>query len=91
MPRSMRTKHKEIIERAEGLVQMGLKSKDALYLACAISLRYDYFLTADPANCPPGHQTGDPISPSTGYTSNALQRLTSVAIDSSGKVWVPNN
>lgn len=38
---------KEIIEKAEGLVQMGLNSKDALHLACAISLGCDYFLTTD--------------------------------------------
>jgi predicted nucleic acid-binding protein len=38
---------KEIIKMAEELVQIGLKSKDALHLACAIALRCDYFLTTD--------------------------------------------
>jgi len=37
----------EIIEKAEGLVEIGVKSKDALHLACAIILRCDYFLTTD--------------------------------------------
>ncbi len=46
---------------------------------------------ARPSNCPPGLQTGDPISPSTGYSSNALQRNTGVAIDASGNVWLANN
>jgi len=38
---------REIIEQAERLVQIGFKPKDALHLACAISLRCDYFLTTD--------------------------------------------
>ncbi len=38
---------KGILEKAENLVQLGLKSKDALHLACAISLGCDYFLTTD--------------------------------------------
>lgn len=38
---------KEILERAAELVQIGLKSKDALHLACAIALRCDVFLTTD--------------------------------------------
>ena len=37
----------EIITKAEELVQMGLKSKDALHLACALALKCDYFLTTD--------------------------------------------
>lgn len=38
---------KGIIAKAEELVEMGLKSKDSLHLACAIALRCDYFLTTD--------------------------------------------
>lgn len=38
---------KEILEKAEELVQVGLKSKDALHVACAIVLKCDYFLTTD--------------------------------------------
>jgi predicted nucleic acid-binding protein len=38
---------KEILEKAEELVKIGLKSKDALHVACAISLRCDYYLTTD--------------------------------------------
>jgi len=32
---------------AEEFYEMGLKSKDSLHLACAISLKCDYFLTTD--------------------------------------------
>ena len=44
-----------------------------------------------PWTCPPGHKTGDPISPPTGYTSDALARVTGIAIDQSGNVWAANN
>jgi predicted nucleic acid-binding protein len=36
-----------IVEKAGELVRIGLKSKDALHLACAIALVCDYFLTTD--------------------------------------------
>jgi DNA-binding beta-propeller fold protein YncE len=45
----------------------------------------------NPANCPPGHRTGDPISPATGFTSDALDRVTGLAIDPSGNVWAVDN
>lgn len=38
---------KEIAEKAERFHQMGIKSKDSLHLACAISMRCVYFLTTD--------------------------------------------
>jgi sugar lactone lactonase YvrE len=41
--------------------------------------------------CPIGIGAGDPISPLTGYTSDALVRLTGIEIDPSGNVWVANN
>ena len=37
----------QILSRAEKLVQVGLKSKDALHLACAIVLGCDFFITTD--------------------------------------------
>lgn len=39
-------------------------------------------------HCPQGKQLGDAISPPSGYTSNGVTRLTSVAIDAAGNVWV---
>jgi hypothetical protein len=41
--------------------------------------------------CPPGLRVGDPISPSTGYQSNALERVTGGQIDPSGNIWMTNN
>ncbi|MCC7041063.1 MAG: hypothetical protein IT516_12215 [Burkholderiales bacterium] len=46
---------------------------------------------ADTSKCPPGMKTGDPISPPTGYQSDALQRMTAGAVDPSGNMWVTNN
>jgi hypothetical protein len=34
---------------------------------------------------------GSPISPDTGYTSDALDRITAAAIDLSGNIWLTNN
>lgn len=38
---------KEIVEKAEKFHQVGIKSKDSIHLACAISMRCEYFLTTD--------------------------------------------
>ena len=46
---------------------------------------------ADTSRCPPGLATGDAISPTTSYRSNALQRMTAGAVDPSGNLWVTNN
>ena len=42
-------------------------------------------------NCPPGLRTGDQISPPGGYVGGGLQRLTDLAINPAGDVWVMNN
>ena len=42
-------------------------------------------------NCPPGVHTGDPVSPDSGFTSDALKRVTGIQIDTSGNVWAVNN
>jgi DNA-binding beta-propeller fold protein YncE len=41
--------------------------------------------------CPPGFSVGQPISPNTGYRSNALQRITGGQIDRSGNIWMAGN
>lgn len=54
--------------------------------------RVSQFCGMDPSKCPPGkQQTGQPISPANGYTSDALLRNTGIAIDPSGNVWLANN
>jgi len=49
------------------------------------------FCGADTSQCPGGMKAGDPISPPTGYTSNALERITGGQIDRSGNLWLMNN
>lgn len=46
---------------------------------------------ASPENCPPGLDTGDPISPEGGYFFDGMKRATAVQIDPSGNVWLTNN
>ena len=36
-----------ILVRAQSLTALGLKSKDALHIACAIEMQCDYFITTD--------------------------------------------
>jgi hypothetical protein len=55
--------------------------------------RVSHFCGVDTAKCPPTKQeVGKAISPDvTGYTSDALDRNTGIAIDPSGNVWLANN
>jgi hypothetical protein len=50
-----------------------------------------HFCGVDTGKCPPGMQVGDPISPSTGYRSNAFERITAGAVDPSGNIWITSN
>jgi sugar lactone lactonase YvrE len=49
------------------------------------------FCGTDTTKCPPGMQVGDPISPDTGYRTDALQRITAGAVDPSGNIWITVN
>lgn len=49
------------------------------------------FCGVDTGKCPPGAHTGEPISPSTGYRSDAFARITGGQIDPSGNIWMTNN
>jgi hypothetical protein len=70
---------------------VAIDGNDNVWIADFFGAHLDELCGARPVNCPPGYHTGDPISPSTGYTSNAMVRLTQPAIDGSGNVWVTNN
>jgi hypothetical protein len=50
-----------------------------------------HFCGTDTRQCPAGLHVGDPISPSTGYRSDALARITGGAIDPSGNIWLTSN
>ena len=49
------------------------------------------FCGADARGCPAGVGPGEPISPPSGYTSDALDRVTGGGIDPSGNLWLLNN
>jgi len=50
------------------------------------------FCGVDTRKCPlAGMRVGEPISPSTGYRSDALERITGAQIDPSGNIWITNN
>jgi hypothetical protein len=49
------------------------------------------FCGIDRSGCPKGMKVGDPISPDTGYRSDALERITGGQIDPSGNIWLTNN
>jgi hypothetical protein len=55
--------------------------------------RVSHFCGVDASKCPPTkREVGKAISPDgTGYTSDALDRNTGIAIDPSGNVWLANN
>lgn len=49
------------------------------------------FCGVETDRCPPGLKVGDPISPASGYTSDALERITAGQIDPSGNIWITSN
>lgn len=53
--------------------------------------RISHFCGADARQCPTGFKTGDAISPGTGYSTKALQRVTGLAVDPTGNLWAVNN
>jgi hypothetical protein len=55
--------------------------------------RVSHFCGVDTSKCPPTKRAvGQAISPEgTGYTSDALDRNTGIAVDPSGNVWLANN
>jgi sugar lactone lactonase YvrE len=69
---------------------IAVDGNDNVWVANFGGERLSHFCGANPANCPPGYQTGQPIAPD-GYHSDGLVRNTGVAIDPSGNVWVANN
>jgi hypothetical protein len=76
------------IQRPWGIAVDG---DDNVWVAKFGGQRLTHLCGARPEHCPPGHSTGDGISPESGYGSDALVRATGVQIDPSGNVWPANN
>lgn len=65
---------------------------DNVWVANFGKKRVSQFCGTRPSTCPPGTQTGEPISPDgTGYGFDGLVRNTGLAVDPSGNLWVANN
>lgn len=63
---------------------------DNIWVANFSGQRLSHLCGDRAATCPTG-EPGDPISPSTGYPFDGLQRNTGVQVDPSGNVWLTNN
>ncbi len=70
---------------------IAVDGNDNIWVANFAGRRLTELCGSRPSKCPPGLQTGDAISPDTGYTFDGLTRNTGVAIDPSGNVWLANN
>jgi hypothetical protein len=70
---------------------IAVDGNDNVWIANFAGQRVSQVCGARPETCPPGLQTGDPISPANGYGFDGLVRNTGVEIDPSGNVWVTNN
>jgi hypothetical protein len=70
---------------------IAVDGNDNIWIANFAGQRVSQVCGARPETCPPGLQTGDPISPANGYGFDGLVRNTGVEIDPSGNVWVTNN
>jgi len=65
---------------------------DKVWVSNFAKQRVSHFCGMRTRHCPPGVETGQPISPDgTGYDFDGFVRLTSTQIDPAGNVWVANN
>lgn len=65
---------------------------DNVWVSNFAEQRISQFCGVKTWKCPPGSETGDPISPNgDGYFFDGFVRLTAVQVDQSGTVWVANN
>ncbi|MGH3198161.1 MAG: hypothetical protein ACRDNT_20095, partial [Streptosporangiaceae bacterium] len=70
---------------------IAVDGNDNVWVSNFGGMRVSEMCGIEPANCPPGARTGQPISPATGYGFDGLTRDTSLQIDPSGNVWITNN
>ena len=75
----------------EGPWGIAVDGGDNIFVAKSRRPSLSILCGARPANCPLGMQTGDAISPATGYTATGLTRPSGVAIDGAGNVWVASH
>jgi len=69
---------------------IAIDGNDNVWVANSTGRSVTLLCGARKESCPPGLETGDPISPPGGYVGG-LQIITDVAVDPAGNVWVANN
>jgi hypothetical protein len=70
---------------------IAVDGNDNVWVANFDGKRVSEFCGVNPAHCPPGTRTGQPLSPRSGFGFDGLARNTSVQVDPSGNVWITNN
>jgi hypothetical protein len=76
----------------EGAWGVAIDGDDNVWVASFVGQKVTQLCGRIASNCPPGANTGDPISPSLrGFTNGGLQHITAVQVDQSGNVWAANN
>lgn len=70
---------------------IAVDGNDNVWIANFYAQRLSHFCGRKRKTCPPGVDTGGPISPDGGYAFDGLTRNTGVAVDPSGNVWLTNN
>jgi len=76
----------------QGAWSVAIDGDDNVWVASFIGRKVTLLCGRIVANCPPGAETGDPISPRRrGFTNGGLQHITAVQVDQSGNVWAANN
>lgn len=76
----------------EGGWGVAIDGDDNVWVASFIGEKVTKLCGRNPARCPRGKETGDPISPRLhGFTNGGLQHITAVQVDQSGNVWAANN
>ena len=77
-------------ESMNGAWGISIDGNDNVWVSNSMSHTLTQLCGVRTETCPPGHTTGDTISPSGGYIGG-LQTVTGIAVDPAGNVWVANS
>lgn len=87
-----RVKGRFRVPSIQGPWSVAIDGDDNAWIASFIGRKVTLLCGRIAANCPPGTETGEPISPRrSGFTNGGLQHITAVQVDQSGHVWAANN
>ncbi len=76
----------------EGAWGVAVDGADNVWVASFLGQKVSLLCGRRTRSCPPGTETGEPISPPLeGFTNGGQQHITAVQVDQSGNVWAANN